>query len=157
MLKFTTCCMKSEFSKLTFLWNDATVSERISGISNNTSTRWQMIDWLALGVCSTRAWARILAFVVYASLVRRTIRVESTFWSTAFIRISNVVLDTLASTCTILFPTNGVSSARRWNAWRGSFLNWFFNLQSTLNEWIADKTLQTYAVWRVANNSTISV
>lgn len=72
-----------------------------------------MINDIANCVLPACSGTWIFALVLQASLVAWTFRIEDTFWSAGFIRIAEVLGQTLAVT---VFAYR-VRSTRRWAAW----------------------------------------
>lgn len=87
------------------------MNEGIAAVARITIAHCQMIGDVTLGVEAARAWARICALRIYASLSRRTIRIEKTLWSTALVGISHVIGDTGARTSAVLLFADRVRSA----------------------------------------------
>lgn len=75
----------------TYFTHQGTVLEGISTVTLKTRARGTMIDDFTLGVGTTGAWARILAFGTYAAERGRAIRVNDTLGSTPFVGIANVI------------------------------------------------------------------
>lgn len=97
---------------LTFILLESTLSEWISGVPRNTSTRRQVIDNLADGIEATSSGTGVFAFVVDASEVGRTIRVQNAFWSAAFVGVSDIVGLTSTSTSSVLFFADCIGATR---------------------------------------------
>lgn len=112
-------------------WNRRAIFKWISCIRLPTSTQWHMRNDLTFSIETTYTRAWINAFISNTSLIRRTISIYNTFWSTAFIWISIIFWKTCTWSSTILFFTNSVSSARRWHTWRNRF--WFRSLKKKKN------------------------
>lgn len=68
----------------------------------------------SLNATSTRAG--ISTFLAYTSTVGRTLGVANTFGSTAFIGITDVIVDTFACEARTTHTTFSVASAGRWSA-----------------------------------------
>jgi hypothetical protein len=62
-------------------WLRVANGERIAREGFGATAYWIMIDHLAVCVLSTRAWARILTFIVQTRLCQRAIGADDTFWS----------------------------------------------------------------------------
>jgi len=107
---------------LTFRWLKAAVSEWIAGVARPTSARRQVIHHLAVGVRPTRARARILTPVAYTGAVRCAVCVQYAFRTATFVRVTHIVGEAGARSCSVLLPTNCVRSARGRQAGRRSFL-----------------------------------
>lgn len=73
---------------MNWLWS--TESERLSYKSWKTVAHGQVVDDSALSVLTADAGTRILTLVTNTSLVRRTVRVDCTLWTTAFIGVAKV-------------------------------------------------------------------
>lgn len=131
-------------------------SIRISLVTDEAITRRQMIDYMTLSILatSTRTW--ILAFVLYASLIRRTISIQNAFRSASFVRISKVFRQTLARSCTVLFTTNSIWATWARVAWV-YILRFRVSLYWTITEWISGMTSCTNACRSVTYNVTFSV
>jgi hypothetical protein len=142
---------------LTVTWFNSAKSERISSVALIASTRWKMIHNLAVCILATCPWARILAFISYTGAIWRAIRIQNTFRSATFIRISNIVGRTGTCSCTILFSALCIWSTRVWIAWSRCFINWFFLHNWALSEWISTITCQTDAHWSMANHTTFCI
>lgn len=72
-----------------------------------------MVNDLAIRVLSASSRTRIDTFASYASLVRWTIRVEDTFRSATFVRVSYVIPNAGTGTGSILLPAFGICTAGR--------------------------------------------
>lgn len=101
---------------LTFSLNCAN-SEWISGITFSANAGGQVINDLTNCIGTTCTRTGIFTFVSNACFISRTIRTESTFRSTAFIGISNIIWNTRTRARSILFFAYRIWPTRRWDAW----------------------------------------
>lgn len=83
--------MQKIVTKILTFRSSNTILEWIACISWETSTRWQMINNVAFTILTTNSRAWVLAFISHAGFVRRTIRIEDTFGSTDFIRVTDII------------------------------------------------------------------
>lgn len=98
-------------------FNDRTGSMSISGVPLETLAVGSMIENSTFCVDTTDSRARILTFVVEASLWAVAIRVLYTLRSTSAVRISKVLGKTCARAYTVTFPTNSIGTTWRRIAW----------------------------------------
>lgn len=142
---------------LTFTLFECTLTEGIASITRETSTRRQMINNLTDCVLSACSRTRVFAFVINARKTWWTIWVQDTLRSTTLIGISEISVQTSASTSAILFSTNGVCSTRtRW-AWI-CYFNWIIlSYLGTISEGVSRISRKTIAHWSVANDFAFCV
>lgn len=88
------------------------ITEGITLVSIDAGTRGKVFDNLTFGTLAARSGARILTPVTDAGSVRGAIRIQDTLGTTTFIGISKVILDAGTRSCTVLFPTDGIGTAR---------------------------------------------
>lgn len=74
-----------------FWWYLLATNEGVSLITEQTSARWNVVDYWAFCVLSASSRTWIYALLSYTSFISRTIVVEDTFRSTSNIRISLVL------------------------------------------------------------------
>lgn len=91
--------------------------ERVPGVAGEAAAGRLMIINLTLSVDPARAHARILAFIVDASLRVRTVRVLYAFRSATLVRIAGVIGQAGARARAITLFTHGVCTAWRRIAW----------------------------------------
>lgn len=122
---------------LTFILFKTALSERIAGVTRNTCTRRKMIHNLANSIQATCSRTRILAFVSNTCKTWGTIGIQNAFRSTTFIRVSEIIIYTCASTCTVLFTTNGIWTARTRSARSRNFYRIVLSNEGTLTKRIS--------------------
>ena len=83
--------------RLNNLWLQTAFCEGIADVSSVACACWNVASNLADGVDSTGSRARINTLVSLTCFVRRTVRVDHTFWSACNIWVSEVFWNTLAS------------------------------------------------------------
>jgi hypothetical protein len=142
---------------LTFVLLENTLPEWISGVTRYARAGWQMIDNLTDGILATSSGTRIFAFAVDASKVGRTIRVQDTFGSAAFIRVSDIIAHASASTSSVLLFAYCIGTARTGRA-RSSDFHWIVlaNFRA-VTEWIAGVATDAIAHRSVTDNTAFSV
>ncbi|RYE21954.1 MAG: hypothetical protein EOP45_08910 [Sphingobacteriaceae bacterium] len=97
-----------------------------------------------------------MTFVTNAGTIRGTVAVQSTFWSTIFVRVAEVFGQTLTRTGAVLFTTNGIRATRTGDTWIVLFvLNDLFN--GTLNKRIANIVSKTFTYGRMRNYVTFCI
>lgn len=111
---------RSRSSVLTRWWFWITATERISGITLDTSAHWSMINHCALSTYTTRTWTRISALLSDASSTARTIRIYGTFRFAVW-RTTNVSWQTRTWR-----RTSNISALCMWPTW--GRCAWILNL-----------------------------
>ena len=91
--------------------------KRVAHISWYTRACWNMVYNSAVSKLATHSWTWIFTFITHTGSVSGTIRTENTLWTTAFIRITLIVWDTAACTCTITLCTHSICATWRRLAW----------------------------------------
>jgi hypothetical protein len=116
-----------------------------------------MIDNLTDSIEATSSGTRIFAFAVDASEVGRTIRVQDTFGSAAFVGVPDIVAYASASTSSVLFFANCIGTARTGRA-RSSDFHWIVlaNFRA-ITERIAGVATDAIAHRSVTDNTAFSV
>lgn len=74
-----------------------------------------MIDYYTLRCDATSTDTRVSTFLIGASLVEWTVRINSTFWSTGW-RTTDIIWYTRANSLTVDFSALAVRTARCWMA-----------------------------------------
>lgn len=142
---------------LTFFLSKIALSIGISRITRKTWTRRKMIDDLTNGVLATCSWTRVFALISNTCETWWAIRVQNTFRSTAFVRVSNVISDTCTSTSSILFSTNSIRSTRTWRTWGRNFNRIVLSNNWTLTKRITSVSSKTITHWRVTDYLALSI
>jgi len=107
---------------------DAAYAVRVTGVSNQTITGGQVIDHLTLGVLAASAGTWVTAFLVDTCLIRRAVRVQNALGTTAIIRISEVIRQTLAGSGPTTFLALGIHAA-------GTGVAGLQNFRRTISYW----------------------
>ena len=77
-------------------WRQATCSERVTNITRQANTVWYVVYYLALCIVSTlRIGAGIYTVKILTGLGRGAFRICSALWSAGYIRIPEIVRNTL--------------------------------------------------------------
>lgn len=117
-----------------------------------------MADDVTEGVLSASSRTGVLALAADAGLVGSAIRVQDALRSATFVGVPDVIRQTTARPCSVLFPALRIGSARRRHARRPLLLDnrgWW--LREAGDERIAAVAGDTDAVWRVADHATFGV
>lgn len=115
-----------------------------------------MVYHLAIGILATGAGARILALLLLAGAIRRTIRVEHTLWSATLVGIAKVFGQALTRASAIPFTAFSIGSTGTWVA-GCAHLNVAHNLRTTLHEGISGEALLAYALHGVADHTAFGI
>ena len=67
----------------------------------------------ALGIDTAGARAGVDAVVLLTCFVRRTVRVDHTFWSTCNIRVTQIIRDALTRGCSVPLLANSIYFMRK--------------------------------------------
>lgn len=126
--------MRDIKKKLTWRGLRCAWCKRIAHISWYTCACWNMVYNSALSKLSTHSRTWIFTFITHTGSISGTIRTENTLWATAFVRITLIIWDTAACTCTITLCTHSICSTWRRLAWvrylfckeKCFYMNWLF-------------------------------
>ena len=99
--------------RLNNLWLQTALCEGIADVSSVACACWNVASNLADGVDSTGSRARINTLVSLTCFVRRTVRVDHTFWSACNIWVAKVFWNTLAGRGTVSVLTECIGTTRR--------------------------------------------
>lgn len=99
-----------------FVWPNNALHKWISSIWWRANTWYSVTDDMAFSICPARAGARIYTFVIDAGLLRWTIGIDNTFWSTIWWS-ANVAGHALTRWRVAVSATLRIRTARRRYAW----------------------------------------
>lgn len=101
--------------------NNIALNKWIACVAKLTCTKWSVIYDLTDCVVAAESWTRILTLGLNASPISGTVGVDDALWSTPFVRVADVIGETLAGHSAIQFVAHCVRPTWRWYT-RGGFL-----------------------------------